>query len=101
MEGAMRGYRIPLGMGMSPSVWDVYKCLVFTMSISFVAMGAFGLVVSGSRDATPRLLTRTALVGAIFSAALTALAGYYRIPPPLTTMAIVTVLYAIAVKTSR
>jgi hypothetical protein len=100
LESAMRGYRIPMGMGMSPSVWEIYRGLVFTMSLCLVAMGALGLAVAGSRDATTRLLSRLALVFAISSAALTILYWVYQIPPPLISMAIVTVLFAIAFRTT-
>jgi len=100
LESAMRGYRVPLGMGMTPSVWEIYRGLVFTMTICLVAMGALGLAVAGSRDATPQLLSRAALVLAIFSAALTVLYWVYQIPPPLISMAIVTVLFAMAFRTT-
>lgn len=100
VENAMRGYRIPLGMGMTPSVWEIYRGLVFTMSICLVAMGALGLAVVASRDATPQLLSRLALVLAIFSAALTVLYWFYQIPPPLISMAVVTVLFAMAFRTT-
>jgi hypothetical protein len=89
-----------MGMGMSPSVWEIYRGLVFTMSLCLVAMGALGLAVAGSRDATTRLLSRLALVFAISSAALTILYWVYQIPPPLISMAIVTVLFAIAFRTT-
>jgi len=97
---AMRGYTIPLGIGMSPSLWDIYRGLVFTMSICLVAMGALGLMIAASRDATARLLSGAALVLGVFSAALTLLYWVYRVPPPLITMAIVTALFAIAVVTT-
>jgi len=100
VESAMRGYRLPLGLGMTPSIWEINRALVFTMSICYVAMGALGLAVAGSRDATPPLLSRLALLLAIFSAALTVLYWFYRIPPPLISMAIVTVLFAMAYRTT-
>jgi len=100
VENAMRGYRIPLGMGMTPSVWEIYRGLIFTMSICLVAMGVLGLAVAGSRDATPPLLSRLALVLAIFSASLTVLYWFYQIPPPLISMAVVTVLFAMAFRTT-
>ena len=100
VETAMRDYRVPMGMGMSPSLWDIYRGLVFTMSICLVAMGALGLAVAGSRDATPALLARLAVVLAFFSAALTVLYWIYQIPPPLISMAVVTVLFAIAFRTT-
>jgi hypothetical protein len=97
---AMQGYQVPLGIGMSPSIWDIFRGLVFTMTVCFLAIGAFGLVVAADRDATPRLLSRVALVLTIMSAVLTALYFYYRIPPPLISMVVVTLLFAGAVKTT-
>jgi hypothetical protein len=98
---AMRGYRVPLGIGMAPSIWDIFRGLVFTMTVCLLAMGALGLVVAADRDATPGLLSRVSLVLAMTSACLTVLFAFYRIPPPLISMAVVTVLYAAAVGTTR
>src|SRR6185369_7371921 len=42
---AMDGLRFPLGMGMNPSLRDVYWELVFTMSITFAAIGVINLVI--------------------------------------------------------
>jgi hypothetical protein len=100
VEAAMRAYSIPLGIGMSPSMWDIFRGLVFTMSICLVAMGVLGLVVAASHEATPRLLSRMALVLALASAALTALYWVYRVPPPLITMAVVTILFVVSVATT-
>jgi hypothetical protein len=55
VEAAMRGYVLPLGLGMTPSIWDILRSLTFTMSVSFAMMGALGLVIGASPDATPRL----------------------------------------------
>jgi|SRR5262245_41476808 len=97
---AMRGYQVPLGMGMSPSIWDVWRGLIFTMTVCLLAMGALGLVVAADRDATPRLLSRVAVVLTATSACLTIMFAFYRVPPPLISMAVVTVLYAISVVTT-
>jgi hypothetical protein len=101
LEAAMRAYTVPLGMGMVPSVWDIYQGLVFTMSICLAAMGALGMVIGASRDATPALLSRIALTQAIASAALTVLYVVYQITPALISMTVVTLLYGVAVRTSR
>ena len=93
---AMRGYRVPLGIGMAPSIWDIFRGLVFTMTVCLLAMGALGLVIAADRDATPRLLSRAAIVLTVMSACLTIMYAFYRIPPPLISMAVVTVLYACA-----
>ena len=97
---AMQGYDVPLGIGMAPSIWDIFRGLVFTMTVCLLSIGALGLVVAADRDATPRLLSRVALVLAIMSAVLTALYFFYRIPPPLISMMVVTLLFAGAVKTT-
>jgi hypothetical protein len=101
LEAAMRAYTVPLGMGMVPSVWDIYRGLVFTMSICLAAMGALGIVIGASREATPALLSRIALTQAIASAALTVLYVVYQITPALISMAVVTLLFAVAVRSSR
>jgi len=89
-----------MGMGMTPSVWEIYRGVVFTMSICLVAMGALGLAVAASHDATPRLLSRLALVFAISCTALTVLFWFYQIPPALISMAVVTVLFAMTFRTT-
>jgi hypothetical protein len=96
MEAAMRDYLVPLGLGMAPSVWDIYQSLVFTMSVCLVALGAAGLAIVSSPDATPRLLSRVARVFAAASAALTVLFLIYQVPPPLISMAVVAVLFVVA-----
>jgi hypothetical protein len=102
VESAMRGYVVPLGMGMSPSVWDVYRCLVFTMSICLVGMGALGIALGSSADVSPGSLRRVARVLTGVSAAIALLSFAYRIPPPLISFVATTILFAIAsVSTTR
>jgi hypothetical protein len=97
----MMNYKVPLGLGMVPSVWDIDRSLVFTMSVCLVAMGALGVVVGASNEATPRLISRTAVIEAISSAVLTALFLFYQITPAFISMAVVTALFAGAAVTSR
>ena len=80
---AMRGYVTEMGMGMSPSVLDIYKDLSFTMSITLGALGLMNLVLAASRDATEGLLQRVGVVNAVWVGAFLALNLVYRIPPPL------------------
>ena len=47
-------------------------------------------------EVAPRALRRIALVCAAATGVLTAMCLYYRLPPPLITLAIVTVLYGVA-----
>jgi Fe2+ transport system protein B len=100
LQAAMRAYRVPLGMGMVPSVWDIFRGLVFTMSVCVVAMGVLGIVVANP-EVPPRIQYRTALVLLISCAGLTAMYGMLQIPPPFISFAVVTLLYAVCVVQSR
>lgn len=101
LEAAMRGYRVPLGLGMVPSMWDVNQSLVFTMSITLAAMGAFGIVLASSREASPGLLARASRLFLAASAALTALYVRYQITPAIICMAVVTLLFGVDTATRR
>ena len=96
VEAAMQGYVLPLGMGMSPSVWDIYRCLVFTMSICLAGIGALGVALGSSSDVPAGVLSRIAAVLTVVSAALAVLSFVYRIPPPLISFVVTTVLFGIA-----
>jgi hypothetical protein len=100
VERAMRGYRIPLGLGMTPSIWDIQRDLAFTMTVCLLGIGALGITLAADRQAPPRLLSRAAAIFASLSGVLTALSFVYRVPPPLISFAVVTVLYAVAIKTT-
>jgi hypothetical protein len=96
MEASMRDYIVPLGLGMAPSMWDIYRSLVFTMSLCLVGLGVVGLAIVSAPDVTPRLLSRVALVYACTSLALTALYMIYEVTPALISLMVVTVLFVIA-----
>jgi hypothetical protein len=97
LESTMRGYTIPLGLGLVPSMWDINRSLVFTMSICLATMGLLGIVLGTSRDTTPRLLRPAAVILTIASAALTGLYFVYQVTPALVSMAVVTVLFIAAI----
>ena len=97
LESTMRGYRIPLGLGLIPSMWDINQSLVFTMSICLAAMGLLGVVLGTSRDTTSRVLRPAAIVLSLASAGLTVMYFRYQITPALVSMAVVTVLFVVAV----
>jgi hypothetical protein len=80
---AMRGLHFPSGMGMSPSLNDVYWDLVFTMSVTFAALGLINLVVAASAEIPDRVLLRVSWVNALWIGAFLAMSWAYRIPPPL------------------
>ena len=87
----MRSYRIPLGLHMSPSLYDIYRLLVFTMSITFLALGAIGLLLAASRDIPDRLLRRVAWLYAVWVTAFLVLSVAQQIPPPLISSVLIEV----------
>ena len=62
MIEAMRGYQIPLGLGMAPSMWDVEQGLALTITFFLIAFAVLGLSFAGDRDAAPRTLSRIAMI---------------------------------------
>jgi hypothetical protein len=97
LEKTMRGYTIPLGLGMVPSMWDINRSLVFTMSITLAAIGIMGVVIGASREAGGSLRRSIAIVMLVASAALTAVFFVYQVTPAFVSMAVVTVLLVAAV----
>ena len=80
---AMRTARLPMGMGMAPSLWDIFRDLAFTMSVTFFALAAMNLVVVRHRDTTPALLRAVTLLNLAWVAAFIVVCYVYRVPPPL------------------
>jgi hypothetical protein len=85
----MAGFRAPLGLGMSPSYLDIFYALAFTMSVTIGALGAFNLLLAGSREATPALLRRVTWLNLGWVAAYLAVNWRYHVPPPLVSAVIV------------
>jgi hypothetical protein len=93
---AMQGYQSPMGLGMAPSIWDIQQALSVTMSLFLIAIAVFGLSFAGDQDATPRTLSRIAVISTGTMAALTVTYAVFQIPPPLISMAVLAILYLIA-----
>lgn len=96
MIEAMRGYQAPLGLGMAPSMLDIQMGLSVAMSLFLVAFAVLGLSFAGDRDATPRTLSRIAMISAGTMGALTVVFAMLRIPPPLVMIAVLAILYLVA-----
>ncbi|MBI1848894.1 MAG: hypothetical protein HYR85_00980 [Planctomycetes bacterium] len=86
---AMGEYHVPLGFGMSPSMFQIQQALSLTMGITFAAFGILGLVLAASRDVPTSTLRRVGWVNAVWVAAAGATYAYYRIPPPLISTALI------------
>lgn len=93
---AMQGYPMPMGLGMAPSMWDIQTALSLTMTLFLIAFAVLGLSFAGDRDASPRTLSRIAMISAGTMAALTVVYAMFRIPPPLVMIAILAILYLVA-----
>ena len=96
VEAEMDWFRLPLGMGMNPSILDIFNSLSLTITVTLVALGLQGLVVAASRDATARLIRALTLVDLAAVGALVALYAFYRVPPPLVTLGVVEALFVLS-----
>lgn len=96
MIEAMRGYQVPLGLGMAPSMWDIQTALSLSVTLFLIAFAVLGLSFAGDGDVSPRTLSRIAMISAGTMAALTVVFAMFRIPPPLVMNAILAVLYLVA-----
>ena len=93
VEASMEGYRLELPLGMQPSVRDILNSLSLTMTVTVLLIGALDLLVARSAVAS---LQPFALANVVGVGALVALYGYHRISPPLVTLALVWVVFILA-----
>jgi hypothetical protein len=96
-----RDAHFPMGMGMAPSLFDILMDLAFTMSITFFALTAVNLIFAFHADATNALRRTAAGVSVVWLLAFDALCYAYRIPPPLISGVVVTVVFAVAFVRSK
>jgi hypothetical protein len=89
---AMAGFHIPLGLGMNPSILQIYKNLSLTMTITFLAIGSLNLLLAASRDTSERLLLRVKLINVVWVGAFLILCVFYQVTPPLLSALIIEVL---------
>jgi hypothetical protein len=98
---AMTGYSIPLGIGMMPSFWDIFRVLVHTMTVTLIALGATGLTLAADRQVSARVLRRVAIILTITSAVLSVVCYRHQIPPPLISFVVLMFLYGSAIFTTH
>jgi len=80
---AMRASRLPMGLSMAPSLFDIFRDLAFTMTVTFFAIAALDAVVAWHRDTTAAMLRAVALVNVVWLAAFVGVCFVYAVPPPL------------------
>src|ERR1700727_707160 len=73
----------PLGLGMSPSVKDIYFALAFSLGVTFAALGAMNLVLAAIPETPDRVLRAAGWVNALWVGAFLILNWVYLVPPPL------------------
>ena len=98
---AMTGYTIPLGMGMAPSFWGIFRVLVHTMTVTLIALGAVGLTLAADRQVAARVVRRVAVILTVTSAVLSVICYVFQIPPPLISFVVLTLLYGGAILTTK
>jgi hypothetical protein len=98
---AMRTAHLPMGMGMVPSLFDIFRDLSFTMSITFFALVAINTVIVRHRDTTASLLRAVTVVNLIWLAVFIGLCWFYAVPPPLISGALIWPFYLIALLRNR
>jgi hypothetical protein len=95
VQQSMRGYQLPLSMmGLTPSLWDLFRDLAFTMSVTVTVLGLLGLAAHA--DVPTRVIRRVAWLMTATSAALAGLSGSYHVAPPFISFVVVTILYLAA-----
>jgi hypothetical protein len=95
LVAALRGHTLDLGMGMTPSQWDVLNSLSLTMTVSLLWLGIVGLVVAFS-DMGRRTVQRVTAVYILANGALVGLNYYYQVPPPLVSLGVVEAVLLVA-----
>ena len=98
---AMRGALFPMGMGMSPSIYDFYWSFVFGISVLLGGLGVLGLVLASTTDASTKVLSRSAAVFAVICAGQAVILWVAKIPPPLVFFVVLTVLWSLTMRTTR
>jgi hypothetical protein len=73
----------PMGLGMSPSVKDIYLGLAFALGLVFAALGAMNLVLAAIPETPDRVLRAAGWINALWVGAFLILNWVYRVPPPL------------------
>jgi hypothetical protein len=86
---AMSAFHEALGMGMNPSMQDIYWTLVFTMSITFAALGAINLSLAASADVSDGVLRRVSWVNLLWVGVFLVLSWKHQIPPPLISAVVI------------
>ncbi len=92
---AMKSYRFDLGLA-SPSMLEIFESLSLSVSLMLAWAGLTNLLIAHNAGLRDALMRRVCALNVLGIAALVALFGVYRVPPPAITLAIVDILFVIA-----
>jgi hypothetical protein len=98
LDAALKGYTFAMPL-MSPTAFAVLQSLSLTMTVTFLALGAVGLVAA--RSSAAAAVRRLAVVYALAVAGLVVVYGVYRVGPPFMTLLPVLAAFVIALRTPR
>jgi hypothetical protein len=87
----MAAIRLPMGMGMNPSVLDIFNGFSLMLSVLVLWAGLSTLAVAA--HGSPQDRRRRAWSGLALSAALVLLSWHFQLPPTLISFGVVTLLF--------
>ena len=87
----MNAVRVPVGMGMNPSVKDLYFTLVWTTAITFAGLGLISLTLAAISETPERVLRRVSWINALWVGGVLIVCWIYRVAPPLISVVIIEV----------
>jgi hypothetical protein len=92
----MSELRMPMGLGMEPSLRDISLGLGVTMTLTLVLMAAIGLVIPAAAPNDHRVYRVSAWTVCLANLAMLAIWWYYQVPPPLVFQVALTPILALA-----
>lgn len=98
---AMRGYQLDMGMGMKPSLMDIFESLSLTMTITVLFLGIQNLVMLAAAGDNSKLVRRITVLSMLWVGGLIILYAIYRVPPPLFSFIVVEIILVLALLRNR
>ena len=89
----LQSRHMPVGLGWTPSMFDIVRTLALTMTINLVGIALVNFGLLPFTRSTPGLLRRLSLINTVVVGAIVVLSFAYRIAPPFLTLGIVDVVF--------
>ena len=89
---SMRGVRLPVGLGMEPSIFDIQRALALALTALFLLMAAVGIALPAAAPGSRRVYRTTVALLLAANVVLLALWWSYRIAPPLLFQTVLSLL---------